>query len=111
VATPEYKPAVPTPNPAISPTYSGLPILRRAAVLQCWLSFEGQKRTINTKKGLWSTKNNSQKKGRKKICRSALTQFSKIKFTKLVIPFQQFEIKKKSSIKSDILFNTSVKLG
>jgi hypothetical protein len=39
-------------NPAISPAFSGLPILH------CRLSSEGWQRRINTKRSLWSTKNN-----------------------------------------------------
>ncbi len=55
----------PGSNSAISPAYSGLPILGWAAI---WdgtprrLSSEGRQRIINTKRGLWSSKNNKEKK-------------------------------------------------
>jgi hypothetical protein len=65
VVTQDCKPAVPGSNPAISPAYSGLPILRWlpfGTVLHCRLSSEGWQRRINTKKGLWSTKNNEGEK-------------------------------------------------
>jgi hypothetical protein len=48
-------------NPAISPEYIGLPVLRLPSGmgLHCRLSSEGRQRIINTRKGFWSTKNHS----------------------------------------------------
>jgi hypothetical protein len=56
-------------NPAISPAYNGLPILRWAAlelVLHCRLSSEGQQRIISTKRTSGPQKNHKGKKA--KIC-------------------------------------------